>query len=330
MKPGSVLRTAVCVSFLFSMCASVLAQGRIYDARELNTEQYRKLDRAKTVVFLSTGVLEEHGPYMPAYTDGYITEAIIPEVAAAVARKGWNALVFPIIPLGTDAMNEVPAIYPYPGSFVVRAYTFRAMFMDLASGIGEAGFRRVFVGNDHGSPTHNRMLAQVCAYFNDVYPDGRMTVLDPSIARVSNPEVEKLNKEAAALVSDAAGREEGGGGHADILETSILLFLHPNLVDSGYLDAPANTWDMIKSDKWLGYLGSPRHSTAQYGALRLKSRAEQAISLVFGVLDGTVPKPAPIAPTDINRIDQPHKDILAHDEAIWKKQQEWLDKHGLK
>jgi creatinine amidohydrolase/Fe(II)-dependent formamide hydrolase-like protein len=331
MKSKSILDARViCMLFVVSAAFSAAAQGQIYYAKELNTEQYKKLDRAKTAVFLSTGILEEHGPYLPAYTDGYITEQVIRDVAAAVVRKGWNALVFPIIPIGTDAVNEVPGIYPYPGSFVVRAYTFRAMFMDLASNIGDAGFRWIFVGNDHGAPTHNRMLEHVCAYFNEMYPGGRMTVLGGFGTGSSDPEIDKLSQDARALVSDVAWREEAGGGHADIEETGIMLFLRPNLVDPGYVNAPPNTWNMMTSDKWLGYLGSPRHSKAQYGALRMKVRSERAIKQVMGVLDGTAPKPAPIAPTDFDKIDKAHRDIIARDEAIAKKQQEWLIRKGLR
>lgn len=331
MMSKPYLKTAFVLCLIMIFSASLAHAAQIYYAKELNTEQYRKLDRNKTVVFLSTGILEEHGPYMPAYTDGYITERVIKDVAEGVVRKGWNALVFPIIPLGTDAVNEVPAKYPFPGSFVVRAYTLRAIFMDLASNIGDAGFRWIFIGNDHGAPTHNRMLEQVCAYFNEMYPHGRMTVLGSfGGPAVSTPEISKLDQEAKALISDEARKEEGGGGHADIEETSIMLFLHPHLIDPGYVNAPPNTWNMMNTDEWLGYLGSPRHSTPQYGALRMKVRSERAIQQVLSVLDGTAPKPHPISPTDLDKIDKAHRDILVHDGEIRRKQQEWLDKNGLK
>lgn len=331
MRIRSASKAGLTLGLLFVLGAAAAAHAQqIYYAKELNTEQYKKLDRAKTAVIVSTGVLEEHGPYMPAYTDGYITEQVVDDVAAAVLRKGWNALVFPIVPIGTDAMNEAAGVRPWPGSFVVRLQTFRAMFMDLADNIGAAGFRQVFVGNDHGSPTHVRMLEQACAYFNETYPDGRMTVLGGFGARSSSPELEKLNEQAQGLIGAEARKEEGGGGHADIEETSLMLFLHPHLVDAGYLQAPANTWAMIGSDMWLGYLGSPRHSTARYGALRMKVRSERAIAQVYDILDGKTPKPGPIGPTNMNQIDQPHKNILAHDEEQGRKQQEWLDRKGLK
>ena len=35
----------------------------------MNTEQIKGLDREKTVVILPDGILEEHGPYLPSFSD---------------------------------------------------------------------------------------------------------------------------------------------------------------------------------------------------------------------------------------------------------------------
>jgi creatinine amidohydrolase/Fe(II)-dependent formamide hydrolase-like protein len=76
---------------------------------DLNTAQIRALDRAKTVVLLPGGMLEEHGPYLPAYTDGILSERLTDELArAAVAGKpGWTALRFPQMPAGSSGSNEL-------------------------------------------------------------------------------------------------------------------------------------------------------------------------------------------------------------------------------
>src|ERR1044071_8794707 len=91
--------------------ASMLASGacgtqprsdaaRVLRLAELNTEQIRALDRAKTVVLMPGGILEQHGPYLPSYTDGYMNERMTDDLAKAIARRpGWTAVVFPVIPL---------------------------------------------------------------------------------------------------------------------------------------------------------------------------------------------------------------------------------------
>jgi hypothetical protein len=56
----------------------------------------RSLDLQKTVVLISGGILEEHGPYVPSYTDGYADEAYARELAnAIVTRPGWTVVMFP-------------------------------------------------------------------------------------------------------------------------------------------------------------------------------------------------------------------------------------------
>jgi len=58
--------------------------GQIYHVQEMNTEQIKALDREKTVVILHGGILEEHGPYLPSFTDGYIAERRTDDLANAI------------------------------------------------------------------------------------------------------------------------------------------------------------------------------------------------------------------------------------------------------
>jgi creatinine amidohydrolase/Fe(II)-dependent formamide hydrolase-like protein len=74
-------------------CCTVSAQ--IYRVAQMNTEQIRALDKQKTVVILPGGVLEEHGPHLPSFSDGYSNEWMTEKLAEAiVARPGWAVLSF--------------------------------------------------------------------------------------------------------------------------------------------------------------------------------------------------------------------------------------------
>jgi len=303
--------------------------AQIYRAAEMTTADYRALDRSKTVVILSSGILEEHGPYMPAYTDGYISEALVRDVAAAVVARGWKVLIFPIIPLGSGGANELAAKYPFPGTFAVRLNTLRAVFMDLADELAEAGFRTVFIANNHGAPNHNRALDQACDYFKEVH-GGQMIVL----RGISTPNTAKINAELRGLLSEQALKEDAYSGHAGIGETSLMLFLQPKLVDPDYTSAPAQTapgfGDMItvaKNPDWTGYFGSPRFSTATYGALLYRSWSEQAVAQALQALEGTAPTVAGFAG---NMVSPPDAAALKRDEASANRQQEWLQKKTIK
>jgi creatinine amidohydrolase/Fe(II)-dependent formamide hydrolase-like protein len=84
---------------ILCLCAawSGSASAQIFQLGEMNTKQIRALDRAKTVVLLPAGILEEHGPYLlPANTDGYTNAYLTDKLARAiVARPGWKIAVFP-------------------------------------------------------------------------------------------------------------------------------------------------------------------------------------------------------------------------------------------
>ena len=99
-----------CATFLDTqVAAQVLRIG------EMNTQQIQALDLAKTVVLIPGGILEEHGPYLPSYTDGYADDAYTRELAKAiVARPGWTVVVFPQIPLGNDPANMLILRAPNP------------------------------------------------------------------------------------------------------------------------------------------------------------------------------------------------------------------------
>ena len=96
--------TILLASAMIAGCQASSADTRVFKLAELNTDQIRALDREKTVVLLPGGILEEHGPYLPSYTDGYLNERLTEDLAKAIAqRPGWSVVVFPVIPLGLVA-----------------------------------------------------------------------------------------------------------------------------------------------------------------------------------------------------------------------------------
>jgi len=317
------IRIHALVLALLVCAASGPAAARSYLAAELNTREYAALDRAKTVVILPAAILEEHGPYLPAYTDGYAAQRLAHDVADAVVGHGWNVLMFPPIPLGSGGANELAAKYPFPGTFTVRLDTLRSIYMDLADEIGEAGFRYVLIVNGHGAPNHNRALDQACAYFDDTW-GGRMAKLP----RGWPPPGE----DPTAALSEQARREDNASGHGGIIETSVMLFLAPDLVDPAYKSAPAFTVGsggmpaVAKRGDWPGYFGAPRYSSAELGAKLYQRDARQYIQDALAVLDGTAPRVTPAA--------APARDIddaaIARDGAAEKRQRDWLRKKGFR
>src|SRR5260370_42324706 len=101
---------------MFSTSQQVSAQ--VLRIAEMNTQQIRALNLQKTVVLIPGGILEEHGPYLPSYTDGYADDAYTRELAKAIVPKpGWTPVVFPQIPLDTEPPNTIARGTAVPGSY---------------------------------------------------------------------------------------------------------------------------------------------------------------------------------------------------------------------
>src|SRR5687768_9359633 len=97
------------------------ASAQIYKLAEMNAEQIAALDRSRTAVILTGGILEQHGPHLPSFSDGYLNEWYADGLAERiVARPGWKVLRFPTIPLGSGGANEIGRQFVAPGTYAVR------------------------------------------------------------------------------------------------------------------------------------------------------------------------------------------------------------------
>jgi creatinine amidohydrolase/Fe(II)-dependent formamide hydrolase-like protein len=314
------------IRILLSCCLVLAASsvaGQVYRVAEMNTAQIRALARDRTVVLLPGGILEEHGPYLPSFTDGYVNEAITEDLAKAIAaRPGWSVLVFPMIPLGTGGANEIGGKFVFPGTYAVRMDTLRAVFMDLADQLGQQGFQWVFVIHDHGAPKHNRALKQAGDYFRDTY-GGHMVYLNG--LRPESPAAQ-----SAVSLSTSEQAEDGFAVHAGARETSALLAVRPDLVDPAVKAAPPQTarnWaDLVRlasSPSWPGYFGSPRLARAE---LVPKAYFSEWTGLALRILDGLDERTLPSFP-DVGSAPENEaidRAALAEERRAAQRQAAWL------
>ena len=318
MRP--MLRTLI-AALLFPLTS----HAQVYLAAEMNTTQLAALDKSRTAVILTGGILEQHGPHLPSGTDTYMNEWWAQSLAEAIAaRPGWKVVRFPTIPLGTSGANVLGGKFVFPGTYTVRPETLRTAFMDLSSELGQQGFRWIFVMHNHGSPLHNLMLDQAGDYFQDTY-GGRMVNL-PGLLSAASPR---------PLRTAEAAREDGEFEvHAGMSETSRMLFLRPDLVAAGYQQAaphtansPAEAVAEAKADGWEGFIGSPRLASAAFGAQEMRQRAATYNAVALSVLDGSDPRALPrlseraMKSPDIRRAETATQNYY---DDIARKQQAWL------
>ncbi|MDQ3283525.1 MAG: creatininase family protein [Acidobacteriota bacterium] len=331
-------RLLIMVLVLSVPCATAAAQ--IFRVAQMNTEQIRALDKQRTVVILTGGILEQHGPHLPSFMDGYSNEWLSQRLAdAIVERTGRPVLMFPTIPLGHEGANEIAGKHVFPGTYSVRRTTLRAIFMDLATELGEQGFRNIFIVHGHGAPYHNLMLDHACAYFRDTY-GGKMVHIRgllPTAEQIAKLKIEPPNLH----LSESEAKEIGNmDEHAGFDETSRLMFLRPELVSSRYAQLEARTTDnpteffaRARVEGWPGYLSSPRLASAKYGAILQQYRAARDNALALAILEGTLDERAiPRYSAMMTGDPQMMAELAAsarNEAERARRQQEWLRKNGI-
>jgi len=317
------------LAFLTVAVLGALARAQILQMSELNTEQVRALDRAKTVILIPGGILEEHGPYLPSFTDGYADAAFTQAIARAiVARPGWTVVIFPQIPLGYGGANNIGNKWSFPGTYTVRMATLRAVYMDLGNELGEQGFRWVFLVHNHGDPWHNHALDQASDYFHDLYGGTMVHLfgLEPVMNCCGTKE---------KMFTPAQQAEEGFTVHAGADEHSQILFLRPELVDSGYKKARSLTgknfedlYRIAAVGDWPGYFGAPRLASAAFGARDFAEQSRKLSEMALQILDGFDYRKLPRFADDLDPRDAiGQAEEVRHEQEVEKQETEWLRSH---
>jgi len=272
-------------------CASLFARvlpAQILQVGDLNTRQIRALDRAHTVVILQGGMLEEHGPFLPAFTDGVLSARLTSELAAGIVRQRpkWTALVFPPISVGASGSNEIGGQYSFPGTYAVRPSTLRSAFVDLATELGEQGFRWLLLVHVHGSPLHIGALDDAGDFFHDTYGGTMVNLwgLMPVLGGWGG---------AMSVMTPTEKLADGLSLHAGMDEHSLMLYLRPDLVARDYREAPAvaganyaDAFGVARRAGWPGYLGAPHLATAAFGKRIWRSFADATVKTAVEILDG--------------------------------------------
>ncbi len=304
-------------------------EAQIRRLAELSVTEIEALDRAKTVVIIPAGLFEEHGPYLPVFTDGYVNEWLSIEVAEAlIARTTRPVVLFPTIPLGVGSPEDFGGRRPFSGSYTIRHATLRQIFMDLASALGEDGFRWIFVIHNHGSPSHNRALTEAADYFRDVYHG--------TLVPLTAYEYETV-RDRSPLWTGNERRENEGDVHAGASETSRILFLRPELVRSDYRSAAPQTAPtdtdlpgLAAASNWPGYFGSPRLARPDAGAVILRRMGDDLSDLALRVLDGFDPRTLPSRGDAGNGAFKVLDDnLVRRSGTLASRQREWLQRRGL-
>jgi len=183
------------------------------------------------------------------------------------------------------------------------------------------------------------MLEQAGDYFRDTY-GGRMIHL-----RGLEPTQDQLSKagfnQPFPNLTDAETKENGKLDiHAGFEETSVMLFLRPDLVTPIYRTRPpltvnnrAEQFTIARANDWPGYLGSPRIANAAYSSRRQMWRSGLVNSLVLAILDGTlnerdIPRYSSLMLKN-REVTKEYSGRNEYYEQIDRKKRVWMKKKGI-
>ncbi|MFS4416255.1 creatininase family protein [Maribacter sp. 2307ULW6-5] len=169
------------------------------------------------LAILPWGATEAHNYHLPYATDNYQATAIVEEAAGQAWKKGNRVMVLPTVPYGVNTGQ--PDIYL---DMNLNPSTQLAILRDLVAVLHRQGIHKLLIFNGHGGNDFKPMVREVGLEFPDMF-----------ISLSFFPQL--VEKDLYF---------EAPGDHADEMETSLMLHLHPQLV------LPREKWGSGAAKKW--------------------------------------------------------------------------------
>jgi creatinine amidohydrolase len=239
------------------------------------TEVEDLIDR---VVVLPLGSFEQHGHHLPLLTDSLICTEI---VRRAEAEVGDAALFLPTLWVGASDHHRA-----FPGTVSISNQVYVQILIELLESLIGSGFRRILLLNAHGG---NQTPGQMAVY------EVRMRYSDRADLWLV---LGTWYAMAAERVADLDGMQQEGVIHACEMETSMVLHLLPQLVDTAAargttipfesafyvpdftrrsrVEVP-RTFDSLTE---IGALGHPELATAEKGEALFSAVVDEVVAFL--------------------------------------------------
>jgi len=224
-------------------------------------------------VIIPIGSFEQHGPHLPLRTDSILAEYVAKSVADRVP-----SVLFPQLTIGFSLEHT-----EFPGTVSFAQQTFAQMISEISDCLWKSGFRRLIVINGHGG---NRAILE-CSItsIKQIHPE--LEIYSFTLLDIARKKFKDIRKSPHGMI-----------GHADELETSMMLSIRPDLVRLSKVRAEKPTFppmismeaeDLeIVSYPWMtneisksGIIGDPSFATPETGKLLL-DYVVQTVSSVIG------------------------------------------------
>ena len=175
---------------------------------DLTTAQFAALDMSRVVAIQPVAAVEQHGPHLPVRVDAAINAGIV-DRAMTLLRDDARVLVLPAMVVGKS--NEHLS---FSGTLSLSYETLAKAWFDIGESVARTGCRRIVFFNAHGGQP--QLIDIVCRELRV-----RLSMLAVASTWFNTIDMSDL--------FDAG--ELTHGIHGGAVETSMMLRLHPELVD---------------------------------------------------------------------------------------------------
>jgi creatinine amidohydrolase len=232
----------------------------MYILENITMSEFKKyLKQTKTIVF-PFGTIEEHGSHLPLNTDTFIVQEALKLVAQ---RKKF--FLAPVLQYGVCTTTK-----DHPGTISITPETLRRFSFDLVNEAYKKGLRNFLLISGHGGSLHMSALKETAEILIENLEGIKIGVLSP---------YDVLWKELSGIA------ETPNDSHAGELETSIMLYLSPDLVKGRAAEEYPNIpKPFVVKDKvkyWPGGVwGNPKKASADKGKKAMKLIVDKIIEII--------------------------------------------------
>ncbi|HLH68818.1 MAG TPA: creatininase family protein [Candidatus Dormibacteraeota bacterium] len=243
--------------------------------------QVAALDPARTVVFMLSGPIEQHGPHLPLGSDLFQARLVMEMVASRVRESGWTVVLTPALPYTTAVLSR-----RFAGSVSVRKSSIVPFFRDVLCSFASNGLVNVVVVSQHLDPPHVLAWEQAC----------HEAARESGARAIEGYERLLFDDLRSGALRDLLGEAVEGDSHAGMIETSIMLAARPDLVASERRRLPPVRLDFDRDlrrardfrelGNGLGYTGDPAAGDPELGMRLARRYAERFAAIVLDHLRG--------------------------------------------
>lgn len=201
----------------------------------LGPSKYEKSKKNRPdIAIIPWGATEAHNYHLPYATDNYLVQAFAEESARKAYLQGVKVSVLPVIPFGVNTGQ-----LDIPLTINMNPSTQAIVLKDILDSLRASDVKKVVVFNSHGGNDFKQIIRE----FQGTHPD-------MFICQVNYYQSIKQDKYF-----------EDTGEHAGEMETSLMMFLFPELVLPLSSAGEGKAKEMVFKARGEGWMWAPRKWT---------------------------------------------------------------------